>query len=326
VRTNTVVGPGGDASVLRLKGTGRLLALSTDCNPRLCYLDPAEGARAAVAEACRNVVCTGGTPLAATNCLNFASPENPETMWQFAETIEGIRSACEAFGTPITGGNVSFYNETRGTGIYPTPVIGMVGIVERMEYVTPSAFQATGDRVLLVGPNQADAVRLAGSEYLELFCGRVAGTPVPVDLDLEKRVQAFVADMIRRGWIRSAHDCSEGGLVPTVVESCLNAEPRLGAELRLAAPGDAHRTLFGEGPSRVVISVSEETLTAILNEAKARRVPLEIIGRVAAGDVRVVYNGEELLSATIDEIFAAWDRALELRLHPEAFAGKGNAK
>src|SRR5262249_606208 len=161
--------------------------MTTDCNPRFCYLDPFEGAKAAVAEACRNIVCAGGRPLAATNCLNFASPENPETMWQFARTIDGMRGACEAFGTPITGGNVSFYNETKGTGVFPRPVIGMVGIVESAELLTPAAFRAPGDVLVLLGPRNAASVRLGGSEYLEVFERRVEGEPAPVDLEAERR-------------------------------------------------------------------------------------------------------------------------------------------
>ena len=176
VRTNTVVGPGYDAAVLRLKEGRRLLAMSTDCNPRYCYLDPANGARAAVAEACRNIVCAGGVPLAATNCLNFASPENPETMWQFSQTVDGLREACLAFNTPITGGNVSFYNETSGTGIYPTPVVGMVGTVENESRLTPSCFRHPGDLLILLG---GEVVGLGGSEYLEVFHELVAGIPVP---------------------------------------------------------------------------------------------------------------------------------------------------
>ena len=293
VRTNTVVGPGGDASVLRLKGTDRFLALATDCNPRLCYLDPAGGARAAVAEACRNVVCAGGVPLAATNCLNFASPENPETMWQFAQTIEGIRTACDAFGTPITGGNVSFYNETRGVGVYPTPVIGMVGIVESAALVTRSAFRSEGDVVLLVGPSGPGTIALGGSEYLELFRGKVEGTPAAVDLELEKRVQAFLTGAIRRGWIRSAHDCSEGGLLATALESALLSGAGLGVELLLEGSMEPHRALFGEGPSRVIVSVSSGTLGSVLEHARAETVPLAVCGRVTSGWVRVVYNSRQ---------------------------------
>ena len=234
VRTNTVLLPGGDATILRLKESRRLLSITTDCNPRFCYLNPREGARAAVAESCRNIVCSGGLPLAATNCLNFASPENPEIMWQFSQTIDGIRDACEVFGTPITGGNVSFYNETKGIGIYPTPVIGMVGIVENEALITPSAFQRPGDLLLLAGPGD---VRLAGSEFLELFEARVEGIPAPVDLELEKKVQAFVSEAIRGGLISSAHDCSEGGLLVTALECALMAEPILGR-------GPAQRTTF----------------------------------------------------------------------------------
>jgi phosphoribosylformylglycinamidine synthase II len=315
VRTNTVAGPGGDASVLRLKETGGLLALSTDCNPRLCYLDPAAGARAAVAEACRNIVCAGGIPLAATNCLNFASPENPETMWQFSQTIDGIRDACLALGTPITGGNVSFYNETRGTGIFPTPVIGILGTLESADLVTPAAFQAEGDVLVLLGP--AEQVRLGGSEYLELFEGKVEGVPAAVDLEVERRMQAFLADVIRRGWIRSAHDCSEGGLVATALECALQARGGLGVELTTSGTVPAHRALFGEGPSRILVSVSTDKTSALLEQAQAQNVTAALCGRVTCSTVRVVYNDAELLAMHIEDIFQAWDQSLEQRLHPE---------
>ena len=309
VRTNTLVGPGADASILRLKGKERLLAISTDCNPRYCYLDPAAGACAAVAEACRNIVCSGGTPLAATNCLNFASPENPETMWQFSQTVDGIREACQALGTPITGGNVSFYNETNGIGVYPTPVIGMVGIVERESHITPAAFREAGDVVLLLGPEE---VSLAGSEYLEVFHNRVEGVPVPVRLELEKRIESFLGNAVREGWVRSAHDCSEGGLLVTALESALLAYPRLGIELRISSPLMPHQALFGEGPSRVVLSAPEQNLQKLLDRAREMGVLLRPCGRVTSlKEVRVVYNDADILSVQVAAIFETWDRALE---------------
>jgi phosphoribosylformylglycinamidine synthase len=311
VRTNTVALPGGDATILRLKESFRLLSMSTDCNPRLCYLNPREGARAAVAESCRNVICSGGRPLAATNCLNFASPENPEVMWQFSQTIDGIRDACEAFGTPITGGNVSFYNETNGIGIYPTPVIGMVGIIEKENLITPSAFQHPGDLLLLAGSGD---VRLAGSEFLELFEGSVQGIPTPVDLELERNVQAFVADAIRAGLISSAHDCSEGGLLVAALESALLAEPFLGVELQMNCSSAPHRALFGEGPSRILISASEENAALLHTLARQQGVPLLSCGRVVKGSVRIMYNGSEILSMAMQEAFDRWDEALAVQM------------
>jgi phosphoribosylformylglycinamidine synthase II len=299
VRTNTVTLPGGDATILRLKESRRLLSMSTDCNPRLCYLNPREGALAAVAESCRNIICSGGLPLAATNCLNFASPENPEVMWQFSQTIDGIRDACEAFGTPITGGNVSFYNETNGIGIYPTPVIGMVGIVESEALITSSAFQRPGDLLLLAGPSD---VRMAGSEFLELFEARVEGIPAPVDLNLEKKVQAFVAGAIRGGLISSAHDCSEGGLLVTALECALLAEPFLGVELRVNCSSAPHQALFGEGPSRILITASEENALSLHHLARQQG--------VVRGSIRVMYNGSEILSMPTQEVFDCWDEAL----------------
>jgi phosphoribosylformylglycinamidine synthase subunit PurL len=308
VRTNTVAGPGFDAAVLRLKESRRLLAMSTDCNPRYCYLDPINGARAAVAEACRNIVCSGGLPLAATNCLNFASPENPETMWQFSQTVDGLRDACLTFNTPITGGNVSFYNETNGVGIYPTPVVGMVGILESESRLTPSCFRRPGDLLILLG---SEAVGLGGSEFLEVFHGCVEGIPVSVDLALEVRVQRFLSEIIGRGWVQSAHDCSEGGLLVTALESALAARPLLGFELSAGGDSYAHQAFFGEGPSRVLLSVTEEALDPLVSLANEQGILIKTCGRVTSGSIRVVYNGVELLSTKSAEVSCAWDRALE---------------
>jgi len=308
VRANTVVGPGSDAAVLRIKGSPQLLAISTDCNPRSCYLDPAEGARAAVAESCRNIVCAGGKPLAATNCLNFASPENPEVMWQFAATIDGMREACEALGTPITGGNVSFYNETSGSGVFPTPVIGMVGVVERETHIMRSGFRDFGDLILLLG---SEKVSLAGSEYLERFHQRVEGRPVAVDLALEKKIQSFLLSAIREGWVRSAHDCGEGGLLTAALESAFNARLPVGFELDLRSQDPPHRGLFGEGPSRILLSAGEDNWRKLQESARKEGVPLRICGQVIPEVVRVMYNGALLISESLAELFNIWDQTLE---------------
>ena len=313
VRTNTVVGPGSDASVLRVKESQRLLALTTDCNPRHCYLDPESGARGAVAEACRNIVCAGGAPLAATNCLNFASPENPEVMWQFARTIDGIRDACEFFGTPITGGNVSFYNETKGVGIYPTPVIGMLGIIESPAHITPAAFRTPDDVLVLLGSPET---RLGGSEYLEVFHGRVEGIPLSVNLEEEKRVQTFLTLAIGQGRILSAHDCAEGGLLVSALESALLSKVALGVELQVNESVPAERALFGEGPSRILLSVSRDNLDWILTKAGESGVRIKTCGRVIEETVRVVYNGDEILSMPAQSVFEVWDRALQAWIHP----------
>jgi len=308
VRTNTVMLPGGDAAVLRIKGSRQLLALSTDCNPRLCYLNPRWGAAAAVAEACRNITCVGGKPLAATNCLNFASPENPEVMWQFSQAIDGIRDACEAFGTPITGGNVSFYNETNGVGIFPTPVIGMVGLVESEDHLTTAALKQTGDQLLLLG---SEETCLAGSEYLEIVHRRIEGPSAPLDIELEKEVQQFLLHAIRRGWIRSAHDCSQGGLLMAALESSFLAEQPLGVDLELAGDCGAHRSLFGEGPSRILITVSPGDLHEVMASAGERKVPLRTCGQATSGTIRVVYNDRVIVQENRTVLFEAWDRALE---------------
>jgi phosphoribosylformylglycinamidine synthase II len=310
VRTNTVAGPGSDAAVLRIKGSSRLLALSTDCNPRHCHLDPAEGARAAVAEACRNIVCVGGRPLAATHCLNFASPENPEVMWQFSAAVDGIRDACTALGTPITGGSVSFYNENGAAAVYPTPVIGMLGVVENETYVTPAAFQNPGDYLVLLGP---DEVRLSGSEYLEFFHGHVQGRPAPLDLELERNVQDLLFRAIHARLVASAHDCSDGGLLFAALESSFLARRRWGFELRIGSSYSPHRSLFGEGPSRILVSVPEDCLDRIRQMAAGAEVPFRVCGRVMPEACRVLYNERELLAASVTELFEAWNRALESR-------------
>ena len=221
VRTGTRVGPNSDAAVVRVAGTNKFLAMKTDCNSRYVYLNPKVGAEIAVAEAARNVVCSGATPIGITNCLNFGNPYKPESYWQFKEAVEGIAHACRTFGTPVTGGNVSFYNESPLGAIYPTPVIGMVGLIESESYITTSAFRNIGDDIILLGQLRGD---LNGSEYLKEFY-RMTGDNAPYfDIDEEKRLQDCCLELIHNGIVNSAHDVSEGGLAVALIESIIMGE------------------------------------------------------------------------------------------------------
>ena len=257
-----MVGPGSDAAVVRIKGTKKALALKTDGNGRYCWLDPFEGARLAVAEACRNVVAAGATPLGATNCLNFGNPERPEVMGQLVRAIAGIREACIALDVPITGGNVSLYNETEGRAIYPTPILGVVGLLEDADRVLTSWFKEEGDVVYLLGDTQAD---LGGSELLQVVHGIAAGRPPRLDLAEEKRLHALVLEAAAAGWLRSAHDCSDGGLAVALAECAFRGEepgprrpvrparhppPRRPALLRVPVPHDRHHPRGGAPPRR----------------------------------------------------------------------------
>ena len=231
VRTNTMIAPGGDAAVIRVRGTNRAIAVSTDCNARYVYLDPRMGARTAVAEAARNVACTGARPRAITNNLNFGNPRKPETYFQLREAVAGIAEACVALDTPVTGGNVSLYNESPIGPVYPTPVIGMVGVVDSIRHVTGAAFTTAGDSIVLLG-NPTD--ELGGSEYLARVHGIVAGAPPRCDLAAERKLIDALLEAIQSGLVRSAHDCSDGGLAVALAECCLvNRDAQLGADVDL---------------------------------------------------------------------------------------------
>ncbi|HEY8833242.1 MAG TPA: phosphoribosylformylglycinamidine synthase subunit PurL, partial [Gemmatimonadaceae bacterium] len=256
VRTNTVIGPGGDAAVLRVRGTNKAIAVKTDCNGRYVYLDPRMGGRIAVAEAARNVACTGARPMAITNCLNFGNPTRPEVFYQFKEAVGGMGEACRALGTPVTGGNVSLYNESPSGAVYPTPVIGMVGLIDDLSHITRATFQHDGDTVLLLGEMAGE---LGGSEYLATIHGKVLGAPPRCDLDLEKKVIDSLLEAIRAGAVSSAHDCSDGGLAIALAECCVaDLECQSGAEIDLSAFGNIpnRAMLFGETQARIVISSS----------------------------------------------------------------------
>jgi phosphoribosylformylglycinamidine synthase len=278
VRTATVVRPGGDAGVIRIRGTTRAVAATTDCNGRYVYLEPRTGAMAAVAEAARNLVCVGAVPTAVTNNLNFGNPLKPHIYYQLREAVLGLAAACEAFETPVTGGNVSLFNETDGRAIYPTPVIGMVGVIEDVARITPQAFVGPGDEIVLLGDNTEE---IGGSEYLYVTADLVAGPPPVVDLEGERALQHAILAMNGAGLLRSAHDCSEGGLACALAESALgDGEAPLGLDVRLDDDLRPVGTLFGEAQGRVVLSCAPTDTDQVLAIARRHEVPARRIGRV----------------------------------------------
>jgi phosphoribosylformylglycinamidine synthase len=305
VRGNTVAGPGGDAAILRLPGTPGGIALTVDCNARHVYLNPRRGAALAVAEAARNLSCVGARPLAVTDCLNFGNPYNPDVAYQFAEAVEGIREACLALGTPVVSGNVSFYNESPAGPIWPTPTIGMLGALERLERRVASGFQAEGDGVLLLG---ADATDTAGSEYENAICGVARGDAPPLDLALEKRLQDLLLALAGEGLLGSAHDCSEGGLAVALAEACFAEEGAFGLESALPDGRAGAEALFGEAPSRVVISCNPAVADEVARRAGTARVPCRRLGRVGAPGGR--FRIEGVVDRPVEELREAWESGL----------------
>jgi phosphoribosylformylglycinamidine synthase II len=309
VRTNTVVMPGSDAAVLRIKETRRALAMTLDSNARYCHLDPRAGARLAVAESCRNLAASGARAVALTNCLNFASPERPEVMWQFSETIDGIAEAALAFGTPVTGGNVSFYNETEGRGISPTPVIGMVGIIEDVRQITTQWFKRDGSTIVLLGETLDD---LGGSEYLFAHTGKVFGRVPKLDLDRERAVMEACLKSINEGLIESAHDCSEGGLAIALAECAFSSYRRgaIGFEADLKGPLSAASLLFSESPSRIVISARPASVDRVIEIAGACAVPVQILGETGGDRIQIKVNGAPIIERSLVDVEAAWRNVL----------------
>jgi phosphoribosylformylglycinamidine synthase II len=323
VRTNTRVGPGsGDAAVLRLKEAKRALALSTDSNGRWCFLSPRLGAMHAVAEAARNVACTGARPIAATNCLNFGNPEKPEVMWQFTEAIDGIAEACSALETPITGGNVSFYNETLGKPIYPTPVLGVLGLMEDAECALGSGFCHEGDLILLLDGRQHDAGLKAGaakasefssSEYAKTIHGIVGGAPPAIDLAAEKRLIDCLVKLAAERAILSAHDVSDGGLAVTVAESCF-ASDGLSAQIDLGSSSGSEEpaefAIFGERGARAVVSLASASLARVEAIAAQYDVKVQQIGTVTRGDFRIQLKGVPVIRGKADSFLRTWGESL----------------
>ncbi|MFZ0751075.1 MAG: AIR synthase related protein, partial [Pyrinomonadaceae bacterium] len=328
VRTNTVVLPGADAAVVRIKETRKALAIALDGNGRYCAANPREGAKLAVAEAARNVVCVGAKPIAVTNCLNFASPERPEVMWSFSEVIDGIAEACRAFNTPVVSGNVSFYNETEGRGVLPTPVIGMVGLIEDVKRVIQPGFKKEGDVIALLGKTENE------------------GQVPALDLQRELAVQAACLRAAEAGLLRSAHDCSEGGLAVALAESCFSSLNRdaIGAQISLesgaqslesknnCAPSDSKlqtsdsrlqtpdSLLFSESPSRIIISFDESARSEIEAIATDAGAPITILGTAGGDRLRIKVGEQEVVNSRVAEMEAVWRSSLKLKLQAEAMA------
>jgi len=318
VQTNTVQGPGGDGGVMRIKDTGRGLAMSLDGNGRWCYLSPKVGAMHAVAEAARKVACAGGIPVAATNCLNFGNPEKPHIMWQFSEVIDGLAEACTALGTPITGGNVSLYNETLGEGIYPTAVLGVVGIVEDVHRTATPHFQSPGrEIILLCGATPSyDDRQLGSSEYAKEIVGSLWGEPPALDLNSEASLQKCVLELIEKGLVESAHDCSDGGLAVAVAESCFRNE--IGAELHLReTPDPIEIALFGEQASRVLVSCVPGDRQTIQQLAAKHNIQAEFLGRTGGEKLVIRRGSSNAVSVYMADIKNVWAQALECALHSD---------
>jgi phosphoribosylformylglycinamidine synthase len=305
------------AGVVRVKGTSRALAMSVDCNSRFVYLDPFAGAQLAVAEAARNVACAGGVPIGATNCLNFGNPERPEIMWQFAKAVEGMGAACRALDIPITGGNVSLYNETGGRAVLPTPVLGVVGLIEDADMVVRRAFQGAGDLVIMLGDTRDE---LGGSEYLKVMHGVIRGVPPALDLAREAALHRVLIEGASTGMIRSAQDCSEGGFAVALAECCIGTELGADVDVPAAAPGTTGfgdiATLFGESASRVVISVAAGSEANLLALAARERVPARRIGLVGGTRLRVSIDGRRVLDEPVSDAEQAWGTAIERYFEP----------
>lgn len=285
VRTNTIVGPGCDAAVILVKGTNKALAMKTDCNSRYVYLNPKEGTKIAVAEAARNIVCSGGVPLGVTNCLNFGNPYKPEVYWQFAQAIAGMGEACRHFDTPVTGGNVSFYNESPEAAVYPTPTIGMVGLVEDLNHITTSFFKDEGDVIYLLGEDKEE---LGGSEYAKIIHNKVAGESPQINLDEEKKLQDTLLNFIRKGLIKSAHDISEGGIVSALAECCIiNQEKQIGCDVEVPIKSRKDFSLFSESQSRIIISISENKILELESELKLSNLKFAKLGLVTGSSLKL---------------------------------------
>jgi phosphoribosylformylglycinamidine synthase subunit PurL len=327
VQTNTVDAPGaGDAGVIRIKGTHRGLAMALDGNGRWCYLDPKLGAMHAVAESARKVACAGATPLGATNCLNFGNPEKPHIMWQFSQTIDGITKACEELEIPITGGNVSFYNETLGEGIYPTPVLGVVGILEHVHKTVSMPFARAAHSVVLLQAGEAGDItdaetEFGSSEYAKAILGTVWGYPPQLDLELEAGLQKAIIELIQNGLVESAHDCAEGGIAVALAEK---AFPKgVGARVNLPSNGlFPEFTLFGEDASRILISCDPRNLGRIKEVAEKHGAAAEAIGETIPGKLEISLDGKVVVSSTVSELNEAYEGALEaaFKTDPELVA------
>ena len=307
VQVNTVFLPGADAALLRIKGSKKALAVSLDGNSLYTRLDPRTGARIAAAEACRNLAVVGARPIGVTNCLNFGNPEKPEVMGQFEQAVTGMAEACRTFGIPVTGGNVSFYNDTEGLSIHPTPVLGVVGLLDDIGKAVSPGFKAAGDDVILIGESFEE---LGGTEYLKTVHGLEAGAPPAIDLELEKRTQEYLLETIDTGLLRSAHDLSEGGLAVALAESAFHSDRKLGCEVDLDGELRADALLFGESQSRIVVTCRKADAAGLLDLASRRGVPAKLIGRVGGRDIALGRAGRDLLRVPVERAFRVWKDSL----------------
>jgi len=333
VRTGTIVKPGSDAAVFFVRYANKILAATTDCNSFYCALDPREGGKIAVVEAARNLTCSGARPLAVTDNLNFGNPYKPENFWQLREAVEGIAEACRAFGTPVTGGNVSLYNESPAGVVDPTPTIAMVGLIDDESHITTQWFKNAGDAIILVGEIGNE---LGASQFLKICYGRKQGPPPCVDLDLEINVQKVVRDLIRAGLVKSAHDCSEGGLAVALAECCFNPEKLFGAEIdlcsrlslgdatsasltheRRASQSEAATVLFNESQSRVIISVASKDAGRTMSILRERDVPFQELGKVGGYDLCMHVN-DEIFRWPVTDLHDDWFNAIRRAVEDES--------
>lgn len=305
VRTSTAVKPGSDAAVISIRGTNKALAMTTDGNGRYIYLDPYVGGKIAVAEAARNIVASGAEPLAITDGINFGNPEKPEVFWQFERAVDGMSEACNVLGTPVIGGNVSFYNETNGSPIYPTPIVGMVGLVHDLQHITTQDFKDEGDCILLLGETND---QLTGSEFQRIILGKTEGKPPIIDLEQEKLVQKVVLKAIQAGYIKSAHDLSDGGLAVALAESSISGN--IGADILIKGSLSPESLLFSESQSRFIVSVSKENLSQLKRLIEDKGIPFLEIGTVRGESLKINYQGNDVIDLSLSEISKAWKDAI----------------
>jgi len=306
VRTNTVVAPGSDAAVIRIRGTNKGIALTTDCNSRFCYLDPREGSKIAVTEAARNIVCSGATPLAITDGLNFGSPEKPDRFWQFRECVIGIGEACRELDTPVISGNVSFYNETEDSAIYPTPIIGMVGVLDDVSKACTMEFKSAGEVIILLGKTKDE---IGGSEYLSRIHNLESGHVPYLNFALEKKIQKLILSAIDKELLCSAHDLSEGGLAVALAECCIGNN--LGAKIDIKTKLRTDIELFSETQSRFIVSLKQKDVYELVVELEDEKIPFTIIGEVAESDFRIDVNNKEVVSLKTELMAEKWRGALK---------------
>ncbi len=309
VRTNTYLPPGSDAAVVRVEGTRKALAMSTDCNGRYVYLDPYIGSQIAISEAARNVVCSGAEPLAITDNLNFGSPQNPEIFWQMKRAVEGMSEACQVLATPVISGNVSLYNESAKGAIYPTPVVGMVGLIHDLDYITSSSFKQIHDVIILLGETKAE---IGGSEFQYVIHGVTEGRPPTIDMQVEKKLQDTVRTAIQQGLVSSAHDCSEGGLAVALAECCIQGH--VGAQVNFTTELRPDFALFSESQSRILLSASPQQVDALIQWVASQSVPYQVLGEVQDKQFVIKVNQKTVIQCETDTLADTWRHAISLRM------------